>query len=235
MYKDKTILAIIPARGGSKRLPNKNILNLCGKPLVAWTIESALNSKYISSIILSSDDDRILEIGKKYNINAVKRPQELSNDTAKSVDVVLYHLYQVKNKFDYVILLQPTSPLRTSKHIDESIEYLFEKNADAVVSVCEMEHSPLWANTLPEDLCMKNFLKDDVKDKRSQDLPKYYRLNGSIYIAKVEKLLEQKTFFLKENIYGYLMDKYSSVDIDDEFDFKIAECIMKTNKDGTHD
>jgi len=226
MYKDKKILAIIPARGGSKRLPSKNILNLGGKPLVVWTIESALNSKYLDSIILSSDDEKILEIGKKYDIATVKRPEELSTDTAKTTDVILCHLNQVKNKFDYVILLQPTSPLRTSKHIDDAIKFLFEKEADAVVSICEMEHSPLWSNTLPQDLSMANFLKEDIKDKRSQDLPKYYRLNGAIYIAKVEKLLEEKTFFLKNNIFGFIMDKYSSIDIDDEYDFKLADCLM---------
>jgi len=123
--------------------------------------------------------------------------------------------------------LQPTSPLRTEKHIDGAIEFLDKKRADAVISVCEMEYSPLWSNTLPEDLNMRDFLSENIKEKRSQDLPKYYRLNGAIYICKTDKFLEENTFFINENIYAYVMDKTSSVDIDDEFDFKFAEKLLK--------
>ena len=228
MYRGKTFLAIIPARGGSKRLPNKNILNLNGKPLIAWTIEAALKSRYIDKIVVSSDSDEILKVAKSYkNILCLERPYHLATDTAKTTDVVKHVLENVKEKYDYIILLQPTSPLRTEKHIDEAIEFLDRKNADAVVSVCEMEHSPLWSNTLPEDLSMKNFLREDIKGKRSQDLPKYYRLNGAIYICKTDRFLEENTFFIKDNIYAYIMDKMSSVDIDDDFDFKLAEMIIK--------
>ena len=231
MYKNKTFLAIIPARGGSKRLPNKNILNLNGKPLIAWTIEAALKSRYIDKIVVSSDSDKILKVARSYkNILCLKRPYHLATDTAKTTDVVKHALENVKEKYDYIILLQPTSPLRTEKHIDEAIEFLDRKNADAVVSVCEMEHSPLWSNTLPEDLSMKNFLREDIKGKRSQDLPKYYRLNGAIYICKTDRFLEENTFFIKDNIYAYVMDKMSSVDIDDEFDFGLAESIIKSLK-----
>jgi len=124
-------------------------------------------------------------------------------------------------------LLQPTSPLRNEKHIDEAIELLEVKNADAVVSVCEMNHSPLWSNTLPQDGNMKEFLRDEVLNKRSQDLEKYYRLNGAIYICQSDKLLENRGFFLKDNIFAYIMNRKSSIDIDEEIDLKVAEILIK--------
>ena len=225
MYKGKTYLAIIPARGGSKRLPRKNVLDLNGKPLVAWSIEAGLSSKYIDKVVVTSDDAEILSIAKYYGVLLINRPAELSNDTATTFDAIKHTIENVE-KYDYVVLLQATSPLRSGKHIDEAIELLESKNASAVVSVCKMDHSPLWSNTLDESLSMAGFLKDEALNKRSQDLEKYYRLNGAIYICKTEKLLEEKSFFLKENIYAYVMDRENSIDIDEEIDFKIAEVIL---------
>jgi CMP-N-acetylneuraminic acid synthetase len=124
-------------------------------------------------------------------------------------------------------LLQPTSPLRDARHIDEAIELLDEKDADAIVSVCEMEHSPLWSNSLNESLSMQGFLKDEVLNKRSQDLETYYRLNGAIYICKIEKLLEEKSFLLKNNIFAYVMSRERSIDIDEKIDFDIANLFIK--------
>lgn len=224
---NKTFLAIIPARGGSKRLPRKNILDLCGKPLISWSIEAALKSKYISKVVVSSDDNEILTISKKYGAETINRPEYLANDTATTFDA-LEHTINSLEKYDYIVLLQPTSPLRNKKHIDEAIELLNEKDANAVISVCETEHSPLWCNILDEDLNMSNFLPKEVLNKRSQDLPKYYRINGAIYICKTEELLKNKGFFIKENIYAYKMDKKDSVDIDDEMDFIIATEIKKS-------
>ena len=223
---NKTFLAIIPARGGSKRLPRKNILDLCGKPLISWSIEAALKSKYISKVVVSSDDEEILNISSNFGADIIKRPYELANDTATTFDAVKHTIDNFEN-YDYIVLLQPTSPLRNEKHIDEAIELLEEKQADAIVSVCEMDHSPLWSNTLPKDGNMSNFLKDEILNKRSQDLEKYYRLNGAIYICKTEKLIENKSFFLKDNIFAYKMDRESSIDIDEEIDFKIAEILIK--------
>ncbi len=226
MYNNKTFLAIIPARGGSKRLPRKNILNLVGKPLIAWSIEAGLNSKYIDSVIVTSDSDEILDISKEFGSEIIKRPDELSSDTATSFDAIKHTIDNVE-KYDYIVLLQPTSPLRTNIHIDESIELLSTKDADAIVSVSEMDHSPLWSNRLDDTLSMNGFLRDEVVNKRSQDLEKYYRLNGAIYICNSTKLLEEKSFFLKENTYAYKMDRKSSIDIDEEIDFKFAELIIK--------
>ncbi len=222
MYKDKTFLAIIPARGGSKRLPRKNLLDLAGQPLVAWSIEAGLNSKYIDNVVVSSDDVEILAISKRYNAETIVRPVELASDTATTFDAIQHTIDNVK-RYDYIVLLQATTPLRDEKQIDEAIELLESKNADAIVSVCEMDHSPLWSNTLNENLSMQGFLKEEILHKRSQDLEKYFRLNGAIYICKTEKFLEEKSFFLKENIYAYKMSRESSIDIDEEIDFRMAE------------
>lgn len=218
-------LAIIPARGGSKRLPRKNILKLSGKPLIAWSIEAGLKSKYINKLIVSSDDCKILEISNDFGANIIKRPFELASDTATSFDAIK-HTIENTEKYEYVVLLQPTSPLRNEKHIDEAIELLEEKKADAVISVCEMDHNPLWSNTIPENKNMNNFLREEILNMRSQDLEKYYRLNGAIYICKIEKLLENKSFFLKNNIFAYKMNRNDSVDIDEEIDFKLAEFLI---------
>jgi len=225
MYKNKTFLAIIPARGGSKRLPRKNVLDLNGKPLIAYSIEAGLDSSYIDKVVVTSDDDEVLTISKKYGAVTINRPDELASDAATTFDAIK-HAVDNYEKYDYIVLLQPTSPLRDGDHIDKAIELLESKNADAIVSVCKMDHSPLWSNTLDESLSMAGFLKDEALNKRSQDLEKYYRLNGAIYICKTEKLLEEKSFFLKENIYAYVMDRENSIDIDEEIDFKIAEVIL---------
>ena len=226
MYKNKTFLGIVPARGGSKRLPRKNMLDLCGNPLIAWSIEAGLNSKYIDKVVVSSDDDEILNISLNFGAETIKRPVELASDTATTFDAIK-HTIDNFEKYDYIVLLQPTSPLRNEKHIDEAIELLEEKQADAIVSVCEMDHSPLWSNTLPKDGNMRGFLREEILNKRSQDLEKYYRLNGAIYICKTDKLLENKSFFLKDNIFAYIMDKKNSIDIDEEIDFLFAERVIE--------
>ena len=229
MYQNKTFVGIIPARGGSKRLPRKNVLDLNGKPLISYSIEAGLNSKYIDKVIVSSDDKEILKISKDYNAETINRPSKLAEDNSTTFDAINHTLKNI-NRYDYVVLLQPTSPLRDEKHIDEAIELLEEKKADAIVSVCEMDHSPLWSNILPKDGNMSNFLRDEVLNRRSQDLEKYYRLNGAIYICKTDKLLEIEGFFLKDNIFSYLMDRESSIDIDEKIDFEIATVLQKRIK-----
>jgi len=226
LYKKKKYLAVILARGGSKRLLKKNLKNLNGKPLVAHTILSALKCKYLDEIIVSSDDKEILKVSKKYGANIMERPKYLANDKAKSFNT-LKHVIENTSTFDYVILLQPTSPLRNEKHINDAINLLEKKNADAIISVCKVEHKPLWSNVLPKNGSMKNFLNKKILKKRSQDLKNYYRLNGAIYICKINCFLKEKSFFLKNNIYAFEMLKEDSVDIDTEFDFKIAKALLK--------
>lgn len=229
MLNGKTFLAIIPARGGSKRLPRKNVLDLGGKPLIVWSIEAGLQSQYIDKVIVTSDDDAILDIAKQFGSDVIKRPDELASDTATSFDAIK-HTIDNTEKYDYIVLLQPTSPLRDCRQIDRAIELLKRKKAEAVVSVCEMDHSPLWSNTLPDDGNMNYFIRDEIRDKRSQDLETYYRLNGAIYITKTESFLDEESFFLKENIFAYKMDRESSVDIDEAIDFKLAELFINGRK-----
>lgn len=226
------ILAIIPARGGSKRLPNKNVLDLNGKPLIKWTIEAALGCNEIDTVMVSTDSSNIADIAIQAGAEVpYLRSAELSSDTASSSDVVLnvINYYEsIGNEFDVVILLQPTSPLRTTNDIKNAIKLFEEKKANSIVSVTECEHSPLWCNTLQPNLKMDNFIPDGLKNIRSQDLPKYFRLNGAIYLVNVKKFIEAKTFILN-NTYALMMPQINSVDIDSLLDFKYAEIIMEYN------
>jgi CMP-N,N'-diacetyllegionaminic acid synthase len=231
MIEGKTFLAIIPARGGSKRLPRKNMLDLAGKPLIAWTIEAARKSKYLDEVMVTTDDIEIADVAKKYGATTpFIRPESLASDTTTTYDTVEHAINYYKQKlyktFDYIVLLQPTSPLRDERHIDEAIETLRQKDADAVISVCEVEHSPLWSNILPDDGDMSGFLKDEVKNRRSQDLPAYYRLNGAIYICRSDRLVDEKSFFLSTNLYAYMMSKQDSIDIDNKIDFDFADFLL---------
>jgi len=228
MINGKKILAIIPAREGSKRLLNKNILNLAGKPLIAWSIEVAKASKYIDKLIVSTDSEKIAAIGKQYNAEVpFIRPKEIATDEASSFDVILHAIQSLDENYDYILLLQPTSPLRNTQDIDAACELLNE-NTPAVVSVCETEHSPLWSNTLPDDLSMIDFIRPEIKNKRSQDLPKYYRLNGAIYVAEINYLIENKGFF-GAGTKAYIMPVKRSIDIDTLDDFKFSEILLKNS------
>ena len=224
------VTALIPARGGSKRLPRKNIKSLCGKPLIAWTIDVAKESKYIDSVVVSTDDFEIKEVAEKFGASVpFLRPENLSNDTASSFDVVKHAIEFLNiNKVNHlIVLLQPTSPLRTVEELDEALELFINKKASGVVSVSECEHSPLWTNTLPENLSMADFIRPEVQGKRSQDLPKYYRLNGSIYIYSTEQLIKNNHIFYNNLVYGFETSANISVDIDTEIDFIIAEKFLQ--------
>ena len=232
MINNKTFLAIIPARGGSKRLPKKNILDLAGKPLISWSISAAIKSKYIDKVMVTTDSDEIMEVARKYGAEVpFKRPDYLSNDTAIRPDVIKHTIdfYQNENQenFDYIIFLQPTSPLRNERHIDKAIEYMFKKNADAMVSVCEVEHPVQWSGLLPDNKDMSDFLNEiDIKS-RSQDFPSYFRLNGAIFICDSYKFMESGCMFLKENIFAYVMSQDISIDIDTKIDFMFARNIFE--------
>lgn len=224
------ITALIPARGGSKRLPGKNIKLLCGKPLIAWTIETAKASTYIDSVIVSTDDIEIKEISEKFGAEVpFIRPDYLSHDTASSFDVIKHAIecLNIDKSKHLIVLLQPTSPLRTVAELNQALEFFLKKTADGVVSISETEHSPMWSNTLPNDGCMSNFIRPEVQGKRSQDLPKFFRLNGSIYIYETLTLLEQAKIFFDENVYGFETSLDTAVDIDTALDFLVAETIIK--------
>ncbi|MBN2669177.1 MAG: acylneuraminate cytidylyltransferase family protein [Bacteroidales bacterium] len=220
-------MAVITARAGSKRLPNKNELDLAGKPLIAWTVEAAIKSKYIDRCVVSTDSIKLKEISEKFGAEVpFIRPLELAKDTTSSIDVIFHTIDNLKETFDYLILLQPTSPLRTTENIDAAIEAM--ESSKALVSVCETEHSPLWTNTLENDLSMANFIKPELIGKRSQDLPKYYRINGAIYIAEL-KYLQQNNGFLGHETKAFIMSQENSIDIDTAIDFKLSEIIINNN------
>jgi len=231
MYNNNKIIGIIPARGGSKGIRKKNIVDLAGKPLIAYTIEQAKGSKYIDKIIVTTDDEEIADISRSLGAEVpFSRPKALATDEAKGIDVVLHAITWFdsnEESFDIVMMLQPTSPLRLSEDIDKAIEVLFLKNAMAIVSVCKSEHHPLWSNTLPEDSNMKNFINPEYMNKNRQELPVFYRLNGAIYLSFCNYMKDRKSFY-GENTFAYIMPEERSIDIDNMLDFKLAELLLNS-------
>jgi CMP-N-acetylneuraminic acid synthetase len=228
------VVCIIPARIGSKRLKNKNIRPLNGKPLIAWTLEEARKSHLIGKIIVSTDDQTIADIGMSYDAEVIKRPRELASDTAKTIDAVIHVLdclKQLNYHADHVVLLQCTSPFRTRSHIDEALaKYLKNlENFDSLISVTKTEHPPWWVKSIGEAGQLVDIIKyDRQKYSRAQDFPDVYRINGAIYIAKVEKLLEFNGFQTARTL-PYIMEPQFSIDIDSETDFMFAEFLMGRN------
>lgn len=221
-------LGIITARCGSKGIKDKNIKNLAGKPLMAYTIESALKCQYIDKVMVSTDSDIYAEIAIKYGAEVpFLRSVQNSTDAAKSIDVLLEVLEKYEKRqqiFRNIVLLQPTSPFRTYRNLDEAFRLFYAKKADSVISVCECEHSPLLCNTLTSNLNMFGFVKDE-NNVRRQELKAYYRLNGAIYISNVSKLRQIQSFY-GEKSYAYIMKQEESIDIDSELDFRYAEFLF---------
>jgi len=228
MYKDKKILAIIPARSGSKGLRHKNIKLLNDKPLIAYTIEAAIESDIFTDIVVSTDSEEYANISKRYGASIpFLRPDELASDIASSADMIVYTIQRLKELgkvYNYFVLLQPTSPLRKASDIKNAADLLIENKLDSVVSVCEAEHSLSIYNTLGDSLSLEGFINKNSATRR-QDDKKYYRINGSIYISNVKKYLSERDFYGKKSK-AYIMSRESSIDIDTELDFKIAEYIM---------
>ena len=222
-------LAIIPARSGSKGLKDKNIKNLMGKPLMWYSIESAKKSGMFEEIMVSTDSQKYADIAIQAGAKVpFLRSERAANDTSTSWDAVsevLIQYQRIGKTFDTFMLLQPTSPLRSCNDIIESYNLLEKKEANTIVSVCEVDHSPDQANTLPEDLSLDGFIRSEVKNKRRQDLKKYYRFNGAIYLSRVSSYLETYDIY-QGRCYAYIMDRKKSIDIDDEFDFRLVEAIM---------
>lgn len=222
-------IAIIPARSGSKGLKDKNIKLLNGKPLLAYTIEAARDSKLFDEIMVSTDSKEYADIAKKWGAHVpFLRSEVLSNDTASSWDVVKDVLKKYNEQgedFDTVTLLQPTSPLRTSNDIVQGYTVMNDKHANYVVSVSEMDHSPLWSNVLPQDHSLENFLNKEHTGKPRQQLPSYYRINGALYIVKTDYLMKADDIY-KEKSFATIMAKENSIDIDDEIDFIIANALI---------
>lgn len=222
------MLAIIPARGGSKGLPGKNIKKLDGKPLIAYTITAALNSKEITRVIVSTDDIKISEISKQYGAEVpFLRPKELATDTAKSIDTYIYtieKLEEVENyKVNDVLILQPTSPFRTSNDIDSAINLYKLKSADSVVSYCKEDHPIIWHKYLDGEGRLESIFEGKIRN-RQEERPSYYP-NGAIYIFKKE-IIKSGIYYTKKS-FAYLMPRNRSVDIDTIEDFRYAEFLIK--------
>lgn len=225
------VVGVITARGGSKSIPKKNIAPLAGKPLIAWTIEVALQSHSLSRVIVSTDDGEIAQVSRQWGAEVpFLRPVELARDETPTFPVVLHALEWLKQHEGYqpeiVILLQPTSPLRRPEHIDQGIKLLLQTNADSVVSVCEVEHSPYWMRVLDDEGRVKPFVETDREFLRRQDLPPVYRLNGALYVTRRRTIIEDKRL-LGDDVRALVMAHEDSIDIDDEVDLLLAELLLK--------
>ncbi|MCR5482400.1 MAG: acylneuraminate cytidylyltransferase family protein [Clostridia bacterium] len=224
-------LAIIPARAGSKGLPDKNIKKLCNKPLLFYSIEAAIKSGCFDTVMVSTDSEKYAEIAREGGAEVpFLRSEATSSDTASSWDMVLEVLEryeEIGKTFDTFCLLQPTSPLRSAADITEAYKIMLSKNAFSIVSITELEHPLSWCGTLGEENSLEGFLKETVTVQR-QAQEKYYRPNGAIYIASVDEFREEQ-FLYRSGSYAYIMPKERSVDIDTEFDFNFAEFLLLNN------
>ena len=214
----ENVLALIPARGGSKGLPRKNMLMAGDKPLIAWTIAAANESIVVDKVVLSSDDEEILDAAKVWGCEeTIRRPERLATDTATSMDVIL-HALDCFQDFDKIVLLQPTSPLRTGADIDAAFSLFESSGATSCVSVCKVEKSPYWMFRLEDSRYLTKLIQDSPDFFRRQDTPPVFMPNGAIYIARVEWLRRFRTFF-GDGCVGHEMPKERSIDIDDIDDF----------------
>lgn len=224
-------IGIITARSGSKGLPDKNILDLNGHPLMYYTIKAALKSGCFDTVMVSTDSEKYADIAKSCGAEVpFLRSEELSSDTAGSWDVVREVLTQYKvmgNSFDYVALMQPTSPLRNAEDIKNAFKMLSRDNVHTVVSVTEVEHPVQWCFTMPESGSMKKYAESPYNQMRRQDLETHYRENGAIYIVNASKILNRDYNYYGDNCYGYVMPGERSMDIDSRMDFMIADIYQK--------
>jgi len=227
MIYRKKILGLIPARGGSKGVKDKNLKNLLGIPLLGWTILEGKKSKYLDKLIVSSDDIRILDEARKWGCDSpFDRPKELATDESPTIDTVL-HILTHMPEYEYVVLLQPTSPLRNHEDIDRCIEFCFEKNASYCVSVSESRESPFWSYYEDSDK-LKAVVQGNSYIRR-QDLPPTYQINGAIYFAQAARILKDKKFLTPETL-AYKMPQERSIDIDSEEDFEYIEFLDSKKK-----
>lgn len=227
MYQDKRILAIIPARGGSKGIPHKNIINLCGKPLIAHTIGAAKQSAYIDTVLVSTDDVDIQRVSEDYGASVpFLRDAKIASDEARTISVVVdavNRLQAIGQNFDTVVLLQPTSPLRTTDEIDVAIDVFFQNEMKGVVSVNVAKVSPFLLRTIKGSQLQRIISENSTI--RRQDMPTYYEVNGAIYINAISDITESLSF--NDNPIPYIMNREHSVDIDTWDDLDEAEKLYK--------
>jgi len=228
MIQGEKVLAIIPARGGSKGVPRKNIRTVAGKPLIAWTIEEARKSRFIDRLILSSEDEEIIRIAREWECEVpFVRPSDLARDDTPGIATVLHALMEIQG-YHYVVLLQPTSPLRGVEDIDGCIEMCVKDNLNATVSVTESEKSPYWMYTIDAGSRLVPILPKPAGFDSRQTLPIVYALNGAVYVAEIGWLRSTKTFLMPETG-AYIMPKTRSIDIDSEQDIILCDFLLKKN------
>ena len=232
--KKPSVLGIITARGGSKSVPKKNIALVAGKPLIAWTIEAALSSNALSRVIVSTDDDEIAQVCREWGAEVpFIRPNELAQDYSPHVDVVIHAAEWISKYYnwspEYVMLLQPTSPLRIAEDIDESVNLALKRNADGVVSVEEAPRHPYVIKRITKNGILEDFVEKPKGYLPRQSFPPVYAINGAIYLQRYVSLLKNKSFFAARTL-PYLMPQERSLDIDTPWDLYLANLLLRDNK-----
>lgn len=232
MIEGKKILAVVPARGGSKGVPGKNIRSAGGKPLIAWVIEAAKKSRYIDRLIVSTDDEKIMVVAKEFGCDApFKRPLELAGDESPTA-LAIQHAIENVPGYDYVVTLQPTSPLTEAADIDACIQKCVQGKADACVSVVAVPKSPYWMFTMDGGNAIKPLMGKEFLKKRRQELPPVCMPNGAIYVTACEFLKKVHSLYADRTL-GHIMAHEKSIDIDTELDFLFFETLVsKERKDG---
>lgn len=226
MYRGSTILGVVAARGGSRGLPRKNVLDIAGRPLVAWSVRAGAESELLDRCILSSDDEEIIAAARAHGADVpFVRPIELATDTATAAPVVL-HALEAVGAHDYVVLLQATSPLRTGEHIDACIRQCIDRGAPACVSVTPAAKSPYWMYRIESDV-LEPLFPELARVGRRQELPEVYALNGAIYVIRAE-VLERTRVFTPPGTVGYVMGAECSVDIDSSLDAALATLLLES-------
>jgi N-acylneuraminate cytidylyltransferase len=229
MIDGLSVLAIIPARGGSKGVTRKNLRLVAEKPLIAWTIEAARGSRHIDRLVLSSDDDEIIDTARRCGCEVpFRRPAALATDEAGSIDVILHAIEILPERYDYVALLQPTSPLRAASDIDGAIAACHHHDAPSCVTLCRTETNPRWMFTMDADTRLLPIIGGEAPTRR-QTAGEVLALNGAVYVARRSFLQEANTF-LSDRTVGYVMPRERSLDIDDAFDLKLVDLLMSEKR-----
>lgn len=226
MIGGKNVLGLIPARGGSKGIPGKNIKKLGGRPLLSWTIDAALEAVVIDSVVVSTDDEKIADTARRHGAQVpFMRPKKLAADTTPGVEVALHALEQ-QTDADVLVLLQPTSPFRSTQDIDDAVT-MWSRGDGPVVSVCETPKSPFWMFTLDEHEKLEPVISNRPSVTNRQGLPTTYVLNGAIYVVS-RSYLETQRKLVGRSTRAYIMPSERSVDLDTEIDWAFAECLLST-------
>ena len=231
MYKNYKILAVVPARGGSRGIPHKNIVKVKGKELITYTLDAARASKYIDKIIVSTDDSSIGEVALREGAEVLNRPKELAQDTSRTIDVLLHVVEKMDECFDYLVLLQPTQPLRTALHIDEALEMMIDNQYPSLLSISPARNHPLLLRRMDPEGKLTSMLPCQSTVRR-QDFPDYYVVNGAIYINRIRDLTAETS--LNDNLYGYEMPSEFDLDIDEQRDLLVLEALLENKGEGKY-